>query len=44
MRLVVEVSPRGEEGPLAIEIASDRRLTLPACAYAPLGVRFTTVE
>jgi catechol 2,3-dioxygenase-like lactoylglutathione lyase family enzyme len=44
MRLVVEVSPRGEEGPLAIEIASDRRLTLPAGAYAPLGVRFTTVE
>lgn len=41
MRLVVEVSPRGEEGPLAIEIASARPLDLPIGPHPRLGVTFT---
>jgi methylmalonyl-CoA/ethylmalonyl-CoA epimerase len=41
MRLVVEVSPRGEEGPLAIEIASARPLGLPVGPHPRLGVTFS---
>ncbi len=41
MCLVVEVSPRGEEGPLAIEVAGTRPLDLPAGPLPRLGVPFT---
>ena len=41
MRLVVEVSPRGDEGPLALEIASGRRVPLPAGPHPVLGVALT---
>ena len=41
MRLVVELSPRGDEGPLALEIASARRLSLPAGPHPALGVSLT---
>jgi catechol 2,3-dioxygenase-like lactoylglutathione lyase family enzyme len=41
MRLVVEVSPRGEERPLAIEIASARPLDLPVGPHPRLGVTFS---
>jgi hypothetical protein len=38
---VVEVSPRGDEGPLAIEIASARRVALPQGPHPVLGAAFT---
>lgn len=38
MRLVVDVSPRGDEGPLALEIASARQVPLPAGPHPVLGV------
>jgi catechol 2,3-dioxygenase-like lactoylglutathione lyase family enzyme len=41
MRLVVEVSPHGDEGPLAIEVASGRSVELPAGSHPQLGVAFT---
>jgi catechol 2,3-dioxygenase-like lactoylglutathione lyase family enzyme len=41
MRLVVELSPDGDEGPLALEIASARRVPLPAGPHPALGVTLT---
>jgi hypothetical protein len=41
MRLVVELSPRGDEGPLALEFASPRRLSLPSGPHPVLGVSLT---
>jgi catechol 2,3-dioxygenase-like lactoylglutathione lyase family enzyme len=41
MRLVVELSPGGEEGPLAIEIASTRPVDLPRGPVPQLGAVFT---
>lgn len=41
MRLVVELDPRGDEGPLALEVASARPLALPAGPHPVLGVTFT---
>jgi catechol 2,3-dioxygenase-like lactoylglutathione lyase family enzyme len=41
MRLVVEVSPRGDEGPLALEIASARDVYLPRGPHPVLGAAFT---
>ena len=40
MRLVVELDSRGDEGPLAIEIASARPLALPAGPHPTLGAVF----
>lgn len=40
MRLVVEVSPRGDEGPVAIEIASTRPIDLPVGPHPVLGAAF----
>ena len=40
MRLVVELGPRGDEGPVAIELESPRALGLPAGAHLGLGVTF----
>jgi len=41
MRLVVELSSHGDEGPLALEIASARRVSLPAGPHPALGVTLT---
>jgi hypothetical protein len=38
LRLVVEVDPHGDEGPVCIEIASDRRVVLSAAQARLLGV------
>jgi hypothetical protein len=35
------VSPHGDEGPLAIEVASGRSVELPAGSHPQLGVAFT---
>jgi hypothetical protein len=43
MRLVVEIDPAAEEGPLAIEYASARRVALPAGPHPILGARFEAV-
>ena len=43
MRLVVEVEPRGDEGPLAIELESPRALDLPEGAHPVLGATFRLV-
>jgi methylmalonyl-CoA/ethylmalonyl-CoA epimerase len=40
MRLVVELDSRGEEGPLALEVASLRPLALPAGPHPVLGAIF----
>lgn len=40
MRLVVELDPRGDEGPLALEVASPRPLALPAGPHPVLGATF----
>jgi catechol 2,3-dioxygenase-like lactoylglutathione lyase family enzyme len=40
MRLVVELSPRGDERPLAIEIASARPIDLPVGPHPVLGAAF----
>lgn len=40
MRLIVELEPRGDEGPLAIELESPRALRLPEGAHPVLGARF----
>ncbi|MBI3824968.1 MAG: VOC family protein [Candidatus Rokubacteria bacterium] len=37
MRIAVEIDPRAQEGPLAIEVASERALDLPAGAHPALG-------
>ena len=41
MRLVVEVTPEGDEGPVAIEYASPRAIALSESAHPVLGARFT---
>ena len=41
MRLVVEINAAAEEGPLAIEYATDRELALPDGPHPVLGARFT---
>jgi methylmalonyl-CoA/ethylmalonyl-CoA epimerase len=38
MRIVVEIAPGGDEGPVAIELSSDRPVSLPG---RPLGVTWT---
>ena len=43
MRLVVELEPHGDEGPLAIELESPRALDLPAGAHSVLGATFRLV-
>jgi catechol 2,3-dioxygenase-like lactoylglutathione lyase family enzyme len=43
MRLVVELEPHGDEGPLAIELESPRALDLPAAAHSVLGAMFRLV-
>ncbi len=40
MRLAVEIDPAQNEGPIAIELASPRRLRLPAGAHPVLGAVF----
>ena len=44
MRLAVEIDPVQNEGPLAIELRSPRRLTLPSGAHPVLGTVFTAEE
>ena len=44
MRLVVEIDPVQNEGPIAIELASPRRLTLPEGPHPALGAVFTEEE
>jgi hypothetical protein len=41
MRLVAEIAPDAEEGPVAIELGPDRDLALPAGPIPPLGTTFT---
>ena len=41
MRLVAEIAPDSEEGPVAIELGPDRDLALPAGPIPPLGTTFT---
>jgi hypothetical protein len=40
MRIVVEIAPDAEEGPIAIELGPTPAVTLPAGAIAPLGTSF----
>jgi methylmalonyl-CoA/ethylmalonyl-CoA epimerase len=40
MRIAVNVDPAGAEGPIAIEVAGDRTLALPAGPHPLLGVAF----
>jgi hypothetical protein len=40
MRLAVEVAPEADEGPLCIEVATDRPLALPAGPHPRLGALF----
>jgi methylmalonyl-CoA/ethylmalonyl-CoA epimerase len=44
MRVAVEIDPVQNEGPLAIELRSPRRLALPAGAHPGLGTVFTAEE
>jgi catechol 2,3-dioxygenase-like lactoylglutathione lyase family enzyme len=44
MRLAVEIDPVQNEGPLAIELLSARRLALPSGAHPVLGAVFTVEE
>jgi methylmalonyl-CoA/ethylmalonyl-CoA epimerase len=44
MRLTVEIDPVQNEGPIAIELASPRTLTLPAGPHPDLGTVFTEEE
>ena len=44
MRLAVEVDPVQNEGPLAVELASRRRLSLPAGPHPVLGTVFREEE
>jgi len=44
MRIAVEIDPAAEEGPLAIEFASDRAVVLPARPSAALGAAFAQVR
>jgi methylmalonyl-CoA/ethylmalonyl-CoA epimerase len=43
MYLAVDIDPTGLEGPVRIELASERSLALPRGAHANLGVEFTLV-
>jgi methylmalonyl-CoA/ethylmalonyl-CoA epimerase len=43
MRIAVDLDPRAEAGPVAIEVATDRRLELPAGPVPPLGTIFRQV-
>lgn len=40
MRLVVEIDPAAQDGPLAIEYATDREIALPDRPHPVLGARF----
>jgi hypothetical protein len=40
MRIVVEIAPDGEEGPVAIEIGPAPHVALPDGPVAPLGTTF----
>ncbi len=40
MRIAVEVDPAGDEGPIGIEVASDRPITLPPPLQSLVGARF----
>jgi hypothetical protein len=40
MRIVAEVVPDSEEGPVAIDLGPGRELGLPAGAVEPLGTTF----
>jgi len=44
MRLVVEIDPVQNEGPVAVELASRRRLSLPAGPHPVLGTVFRQEE
>ena len=44
MRLVVEIDPVGEEGPIAIEYTSAREIALPDGPHPVLGARFTSAR
>jgi len=41
MRIVAEIAPDAEEGPVAIELGPERDVGLPAGPIAPLGTTFT---
>jgi len=41
MRIVAEIAPDSEEGPVAIELGPDRDVGLPGGPIAPLGTTFT---
>ncbi len=41
MRIAVEIDARADEGPLYVELASDRPLALPAGPHPVLGARFS---
>jgi hypothetical protein len=43
MRLAVEIDPERDEGPVAIELASDRAIALPAGPHPALGTVFRRV-
>jgi methylmalonyl-CoA/ethylmalonyl-CoA epimerase len=43
MRLAVEIDPARDEGPVAIELASDRAIVLPAGSHPALGTVFRRV-
>ncbi|MGH7353522.1 MAG: hypothetical protein ACRELS_02975, partial [Candidatus Rokuibacteriota bacterium] len=40
MRLVVEIDPMADEGPLAIDLATDRPVALPSGPHPVLGATF----
>jgi methylmalonyl-CoA/ethylmalonyl-CoA epimerase len=44
MRIAVEVDPAAEEGPIGIEVASDRAITLPPPLQSMIGARFLQVS
>jgi methylmalonyl-CoA/ethylmalonyl-CoA epimerase len=44
MRLAVEIDPARDEGPIAIELASDRAIALPAGPHPALGTVFRRVR
>jgi len=44
MRLAVEIDPARDEGPVAIELASDRAIALPAGPHPALGTVFRRVR
>jgi catechol 2,3-dioxygenase-like lactoylglutathione lyase family enzyme len=44
LRIAVEIDPAGDEGPLAIEVQSDRTLALPPGKHPVLGAVFSTAR